>query len=144
MPVQHVLLHTYIHEGNIQGAGQPFTSSLNVWSKAYCRKGWGGQSDTSPSHHHPTVQFIPADPWIFESKTTEQLFSSSVFTSSPAYIVQARTQPKSSRRNVKNCFCLAFMLYSTKLLSAYNIKYMYCIVYIVLVQLRRLILHIFV
>ncbi len=93
--------------------------------------GAGGVTDASPNHHHHTVQYIPANSWICQTKTTEQLFSSSVFPYSPSYIVQARTQQNSSSRNKKNCFCFAFMLYSSKLQSAYTIQYMNCIAYCV-------------
>jgi hypothetical protein len=29
-----------------------FTSSLNMCPEDCCRKGWGGRSNASPSHHH--------------------------------------------------------------------------------------------
>jgi hypothetical protein len=34
---------------------KPFTSSLNIYAEACCRKGWGGRLMPPPSHHHPTV-----------------------------------------------------------------------------------------
>jgi hypothetical protein len=45
---------------------KPFTSSLNGYPEACCRKGWGGWSTASPSPSPPP--YFPSDPWIFHLK----------------------------------------------------------------------------
>jgi hypothetical protein len=57
-----------------------FTSSLNIWPNDCCRKGWGRAEYHLPTSFYTPPNFI-ADLWIFHSKTTEPLFSSSVFPS---------------------------------------------------------------
>jgi hypothetical protein len=37
---------------------KPFTSSLNIWLEACCRKRWGRAEELLPPHHHPISQLI--------------------------------------------------------------------------------------